>query len=775
METFELLPVLAAGDLAQTSAPELVAAIYRSRASGTLSLEGESKEEIRLFFKLGNSCGAARLAGFRSLAEILLAQKTLSADQAERAAAEASVSGKRLGEVLVGLRMLTPEQLQVGLATQHRENLRLMLFRNVGRYEWRGWEPPPAWANEVTVDPTRAILEALALPQLAGRRQTVLRWLGDAQVRASFDFAELAPKAELLVADRRAAEQFVTPLLPEAFLNRSGLQRSRAEALLVTLLLVGGVEPVPSEAAQPLDASLFEPALPGARAAFELDAEEPAAPPPPPAEVAIEVAEAAEQQLANERAAALELQALESEEISEPVPAAAPPDDLGAELAAELAADFGADAALHAGPLREPPPLDADELFADPDGPEADPLLMAASAAASEEIVVHDLEPELALAPAEAMFPADVEPPAPVYPAADLEVEHDAPIDLVQPPSLHETRVDLFGGRQTRSGADFLLDASDQDPMPDLELVPAHEPVEPTTDSDSVRKRLLSVGLRNLGLGRAPIPSDDEAQGNQFAAELRDELAPLPLTDEERCFLEDVRARLKVAPKQDAYARLGVSQGVPQEHVRTSYLKLVKKFHPDRAQSSPGLRQAAGDLDALFGFLRDAYEAVGSAAGRAQYDASGKRGAGKPLSRADDARLSLKKGEVFLKKRDFENALRELRRSVDLDATPQGMTALAWALASDKSQVSAAGREEALQLVGRALKLDPRDGRSHYVAGVLRRSTEPDAAFDHFRKAVELDPKNADAALELRLIERRRDQKRPITGPLSRLFKRDGK
>ena len=47
-------------------------------------------------------------------------------------------------------------------------------------------------------------------------------------------------------------------------------------------------------------------------------------------------------------------------------------------------------------------------------------------------------------------------------------------------------------------------------------------------------------------------------------------------------------------------------------------------------------------------------------------------------------------------------------------------------------------------------------------------------ALEHFRTCLELEPRNSDAALELRLLERRRDKK-PGSGTLQRLFKRDDK
>src|SRR5205085_4757928 len=155
------------------------------------------------------------------------------------------------------------------------------------------------------------------------------------------------------------------------------------------------------------------------------------------------------------------------------------------------------------------------------------------------------------------------------------------------------------------------LDGSPDEPIPGLELDNSHTPVPPAgarpsrEDSGDVRRRLLSVGMRNLGVS-GPIA----LEGNDASPELQPVTAgpTAPLTDEEKCFLEDVRARVKIAPRQDAYSRLGLPQTASQDQIRAAYLSLVKKFHPDRAESSAGLRQAQKDLQALFGLLRDAYE-----------------------------------------------------------------------------------------------------------------------------------------------------------------------
>src|SRR5438045_9080919 len=124
--------------------------------------------------------------------------------------------------------------------------------------------------------------------------------------------------------------------------------------------------------------------------------------------------------------------------------------------------------------------------------------------------------------------------------------------------------------------------------------------------------------------------------------------------------------------------------------------------------------------------------------------------------------MSLKMGEVLLKKRDFEGAIGKLRRAVELDATGDALAALAGGLVCDP-KATAATKEEAASLINRALRAPGVSARTFYVAGVLWRTKDPDSAVDAFRKALELDPHHPDAALELRLIEQRRG-KQPKTG-----------
>jgi tetratricopeptide (TPR) repeat protein len=245
VDTFELLPSLAQGELSETSTPELVAAVFRSRASGTLWLEMPQAAEIRVFFHAGDMCGTTSFPGVQHLAQVLLANDWVNALDIDSSREEAVKTGKRHGAIMVAKGLLTTEQLRAALVAQHTTNLLTLMGITEGKYDWRGWEPPPAWAREVVVDPVGCLVDALEQEQHAQRRAKVIGWLGDHPVRLSVDWPDLQTRLALAPIDRRAAAVLAIPRRLQEFVRASQLAQSRAEAVLAALLLAGGAEPQP--------------------------------------------------------------------------------------------------------------------------------------------------------------------------------------------------------------------------------------------------------------------------------------------------------------------------------------------------------------------------------------------------------------------------------------------------------------------------------------------------------------------------------------------------
>lgn len=72
---------------------------------------------------------------------------------------------------------------------------------------------------------------------------------------------------------------------------------------------------------------------------------------------------------------------------------------------------------------------------------------------------------------------------------------------------------------------------------------------------------------------------------------------------------------------EDLYKELGVTKSATEAEVRSAYRKLAKKFHPDR---NPGNKQA----EEKFKRVQDAYDILGDAKKRQEYDQFGKAGVG---------------------------------------------------------------------------------------------------------------------------------------------------
>jgi len=610
VDTFELLPSLAQGRLPETSIPELVAAAFRSRASGTLWLETPQAAEIRVFFRAGDMCGASTFPGVQTLAHVLLANDWVNALDIESTQEEAVQTKRRHGEVLIARHLLTSDQLQAALIAQHTTNLLNLMRLTEGQYDWRGWEPPPAWAREVVVHPVGCLVNALEEEQHVPRRSRIVAWLGEHPVKLSVDWPELQERATLEAVDRRAAGLLALPRSLPDFVRISQLPQSRAEALLAALLLVGGAEPRDlAEAvieAEPLPEAIGVP--------------EPAPPPP---------------RKRTKNGASLD----EREQI-----------------------------------------------------------------ARLDSLSLDDLDPE-------------------AEPEVELELDHER-------------------AKRKRSAAPR------GEPAPGMDEERARE----------LRKKMLARGLRNLGGGPAR-PGIEGGVDAHVAPQAPAEQGQLSADDQR--FTDEVRHRLRLAPSQNAYVRLGLDHSASSETVRAAYLKLAKQFHPDRV-AGPAFSFLQAELQTLFSLLKEAYEHIANPDAREEYDVSLKAASPAEMRR-EEAGIALKMGETLLKKRDFVPALDKLRRAVELDASGDALAALAWCLVSDPKS-TAQGREEATSLINRALRAPGATARTFYVAGVLWRTKDPDSAADAFRKALEIDPKHPDAALELRLIEQRRGKQAKAPG-----------
>jgi tetratricopeptide (TPR) repeat protein len=179
----------------------------------------------------------------------------------------------------------------------------------------------------------------------------------------------------------------------------------------------------------------------------------------------------------------------------------------------------------------------------------------------------------------------------------------------------------------------------------------------------------------------------------------------------------------------------------------------------------------------LFDRLTEANAELSNPVTRLEYnkaveDGGGTRAAERMMRNVLDSTLEFQKAEVMMKRRDFTQAMQHMRSALAKNPDDADYHALyAWLLHL-MNPIDPAPIDEMLSALDRALKANPNSERAHYYRGVVLKRVKRDReALNNFRKALEINPRNVDAAREVRLAGMRRDSKPPPSGLLSKLFK----
>jgi curved DNA-binding protein CbpA len=206
---------------------------------------------------------------------------------------------------------------------------------------------------------------------------------------------------------------------------------------------------------------------------------------------------------------------------------------------------------------------------------------------------------------------------------------------------------------------------------------------------------------------------------------------------------------------------LGVSRSATKEQVKSAYLQAVKIFHPDHLP--PGLSRLSNQVKDIFGAIRDAYETLQDDARRTVYVQQLEKAAQAPAvaaaaataKSAQDVEMLEKQADLHLRKKEYAKAGEAYGKAFELSKSPGMLAQQAWSIYLDPARKGDLGKVK--QMLEQALKLDPLCDKAAYALGVLAR-VEGDLARAEklFKTAVAGNPRHAEAATELRLIERRR-------------------
>ena len=254
-------------------------------------------------------------------------------------------------------------------------------------------------------------------------------------------------------------------------------------------------------------------------------------------------------------------------------------------------------------------------------------------------------------------------------------------------------------------------------------------------------------------------------------------LAPADLSPEHRRLWDDIRLRAERLESLNYFEMLSVGRDASSNDVRDAYFALAKKWHPDRLPEP--LLPLKPWVDSIFYYATQARDTLSDEVTRAEYLRAVQAGGGTPeadrkLNAIVTAAMAVQKAEVLVRRRELNEALSILREALELNPDDADAHAMqGWIVFQMGTQTGNFPWEQLHRSFDRAIELNERSSRAHlYKATALKRQGKDLTALVHFRKVAELDPKNIEAAREVRLAEMRgggkpggRASKRPPKPP----------
>ena len=226
---------------------------------------------------------------------------------------------------------------------------------------------------------------------------------------------------------------------------------------------------------------------------------------------------------------------------------------------------------------------------------------------------------------------------------------------------------------------------------------------------------------------------------------------------------EEILSRAETIDREDYFMMLDLDRAATPEAIREKFFALAKVWHPDRL---PG--QIADVRDAcsrVFGRMSEAHQTLTDAVKRGRYMNLMTEGGATPEAQATianviEAATNFQKAEICMRRSDYVQAEALCRKAHEADPEqPDYLAMLAWLGALKAENQSPAATLEAVEKLGKAIATSNRCERAYFYRGQLhKRLGNVAMAAKDFRKAMELNPRNIDAAREVRLHEMRRER-----------------
>jgi tetratricopeptide (TPR) repeat protein len=265
---------------------------------------------------------------------------------------------------------------------------------------------------------------------------------------------------------------------------------------------------------------------------------------------------------------------------------------------------------------------------------------------------------------------------------------------------------------------------------------------------------------------------------------------PPGLSAENTARWQEIIERAQRIDRSDYFAMLEIARDATPQEVQSAFLTLAKRWHPDRLP--PELAPVRDACSRVFARMNEAHASLADEERRTRYmrlmaDGSGSPEMQEQVARVIDGASRFQKAEVCFKRQDYAQAEQFCRKALKADPTQPDYHAMhAWLL-SLKPEYQAPDKViECIAELDKAIALSDRCERAFFWRGMLhKRLGKHLMAQRDFKRTVEINRRNIDAAREVRLYEMRggAPADEPPTGPakageagkaglLGRLFKK---
>jgi len=201
---------------------------------------------------------------------------------------------------------------------------------------------------------------------------------------------------------------------------------------------------------------------------------------------------------------------------------------------------------------------------------------------------------------------------------------------------------------------------------------------------------------------------------------------------------------------KDYYKILGLNPGVGPEEIKKAFLRLAKKYHPDKHRDMDN-----GDYEVKFAEINEAYNVLKDAQSKGEYDHSfrtvetGQEKTPKERYKADELYRTAQKA---IKIQDINSAIDLLKAAVRMEPERAEFYSLLGLTLSEKPR----RLHEAREHCEKAVEIEPYDVQNYINLGrVYRRAGLQIRARKQFEKVLQWDPENSTARKELGLSEAR--------------------